>query len=694
MLSWVSGPRGAQEAEAEAEPRLALRDLLHEHGLDLAEACTVLQAKAPALGAAGAELLRAWHFIEVRVRPAAQGWLGGTAGERPPAEPDAIGDAAAAACAVRYFWAVAALAPQASEAILALQRCRSAALIFERTTGGATVRASIGDAITAERSASRLEELSAPSQAVLGASQAGAAGVDRVDIPAEDLMGLARQVLSAMWLPMPSEPISASDALFLNNFVRVCRKFSLQLRTDGRAAPSAEVAPKGRLILDALARVLSQFAVGVCKLQGGCNAVREENAALLISVLHGIADLVDALERHAEAVSALPSGPAPVFLGVRPVEGAGGRGASACAMTALLAPSCEQIVLACLLLMGEASGASASRWLAVAHAALCLAAKVAGALLLGAGAKPEAPVRGGVLLALAGPTSDTDAEGAPPATGSLSPRRLSLLLCDFLTAVHDVGLLLPERFRQRQWQGDADGRAATWAKHLFGELRLEEFGSRLCPSQEAPLLMPQLLLSCALRIDCETLDKWRQLAACFDEADQVVVKRRLVLKTAADEAAALGAGTGDGHDAASQTSAWWRRSMRALRGADGVPPAAMLPRCPEVDAAVCRLLARALSCLCALRGVDPEPPRLLADRGAAVCRLLSDPAAYAAAADRASSPDICAHLQQAARPFASCPARHSPAPHVLMLVLVTHQRLLRHQKAGSGFNPTARVILA
>ena len=155
----------------------------------------------------------------------------------------------------------------------------------------------------------------------------------------------------------------------------------------------------------------------------------------------------------------------------------------------------------------------------------------------------------------------------------------------------------------------------------------------------------------------------------------LIVYRTLTKATLDEELVPLAvSGTAE---APSRVPGPWKRSLRALRAADGeAAPAALRGLAAATgaeDLEACRVIARALTCICQLPQIDPAAA--VPGLSPAVWRLLDPSAVYAM--PPAGLAKLALQLDEGAEPQAE--PKHSTPPHVLSLALAVHAALLRHQ---------------
>ena len=480
-LRWLSLP--PQAGEAEDSLRLEVQRLLQTHGLELAEACAAIRARAPSLAAVGLGFLQAWRCCQSAGTDA---WLQSLDSKTVPgASDDLWKDGRASALVVRYLWAWASLAA-ADEAPSFLRLCQQAAQARQVASGEAATQSSTGDTITASRCASRLETSVRPPEEVEELGRKRALGIETLGV--EDFMDLVQHRVLTLSLPPPSQVLPSSDCSVLNVFWKAAQELVNRLASDGAGAEA-----EARLLLEALAALLGQLVVGISKLAVELREVGSHHVQILVSVLKVTTDLLAVLDRRSDAIACTSMATAPLLCGVASPD----EGDSA---AIFLAPPLERILIASLLLASEVSRTGFRDWFPLAQAALCLSVKVLGNILYATGAPPA--TRGGVLLL----------QRRKVKSGAMTtPRDLWLSMSAFLCAAHDIGLLLPECFCRGQSTGLGTETAASLAeKLLLRPRRLSDVDGRLCSTSEAPLSLPHLLLGCTLRVHCETVAQWRE----------------------------------------------------------------------------------------------------------------------------------------------------------------------------------------
>lgn len=701
-LTWLGLPTPPQEDTGLAEARTAVRDLFRFRGLDLVELCVAERRRSAWAAHAGLELLKAlgfqadepWQISAIRAMPLLNcSGLPWPLHDGPlPSDAPTMLAARSSPWAIRWLWALGALGPQRI-ATVALERCLELARLREAEVSQPSLAETFtGEVIDTKICALRLAERLAVQRRPAEAGPCDSSAADLQNFPA-----LARKVISSLRLSPPSQPLPDGDAACVAEFLRLAHEVCVSLSagsTSQSSMPASKEQALMPLLLEGCVRLVVDTILGLASLEWSLTRVEESREELLAQAL---AQAKEALEMAARwkpsstAAAAQPwharlgeEGPDPKALlcGISFAAAGGAEGIAPEAGALFLAPPSERLALACLVLATRvATGAavgSSRVWLLTAQAALGVSAR---AICLGllppavdrtlAKADDKLAV-GGLLLA---PRKQASASGGTSATfvaapRVLSPREVWLCASQFLTAAHDLSLLLPQLNRGFPALDTREQlRLGKRAEMLFGRLAAPgqvrerfEFSTSLASTSDAPLAFPHIIMACALRVGSDTISTWRRewrrwLLESIKSGNTVSEARHL-----ARVASLKGIGS---HPA-------WRCSQRALGEEDGEPSHHLFVFCgdAEVDRATCRLAARALSCFGLFSvSVDPDAGREGADNFTApgLCRLLSEPACtYEFLGEE--------WQRQASRLFERCSSSVAP-PHVLSLALMLRCRL-------------------
>mmetsp|Transcript_53008 Transcript_53008/g.99596 ORF Transcript_53008/g.99596 Transcript_53008/m.99596 type:complete len:2075 (-) Transcript_53008:158-6382(-) len=686
------------EAGMVTKPARQIRIFLRKYGLALAELCAASQLRHHWVSQMGTDFLQVWlrlNGIDARAftSPGSDQILEeeGSLQKLPRELLERMqADKFVCESIVRCLWCWASLRKPAEAITSLLQLCQEALGVCKTE-----VRSHTGIAITSSACAHRIsarKRLSSDPEILIeddGARERG------------NLIEQC-QLLLEVRLPNEYEPWSQKLTSELEKLLRLTHEFLRGISGESHAAAfgaGSEQSSSLAILLEVFARIMSHLVVGFCNASSRTDR-DVPRMDKLTRVLRCCADLVEVAQRRSDLVTTRGPRPgdassdaAPIFLRVADtVAAADGKANGSQADTVCgLAQPCESMVLACLMIADlVASGKMVLEFCPVAHASISMAMKLCGILLLAAEAAPRCgngqTVRGGVLIVCESlkPSVAASSDENIKVLRQIPPRTLWLHLCRFLVAGQDLAMILGTVFNERL-------RTAFLEVWHTRELTLKLFGpprgpgesvndARLCTTLETPLSLTHIICTCALRVGCDTLAAWRKDLTSWRErasenslavaANSPIkdVEKSTTAQTKVETVRVCNTNGKASNQRQIDQRPAWRKTLRALRGADGEAPARNLEfkDDEEVDEATCDLFARALVCLFRLPGVDPSPPPNFPSNP--VCRFLMDGAVFRTA--------DAVELSEAAKSYEDV-LHHPLAPHVLLLAQQVHQRLLR-----------------